>query len=114
MPNEPVEEYNKRRAQPRDCNKHNIRMPRLHHEIGMVVRVHLHDDVRRNRDHGSHVENPAEEIESAAKEADTATPRACGHRSPVVYSSRGWHAGRELRDLGCDEAVEHDRDDELV
>lgn len=74
MPNKPVEEDHKRRAEPRDRDKHNVRMPRLHHEIGMVVRVHLHDDVRGNGNDGRHVEDPAEEIERAAEETDAATP----------------------------------------
>lgn len=114
MRNQPIEENHKRRAKPRDRNKHNVRMPRLHHKVRVVVRVHLHDDVRRDRDHGRHVEDPAEEVQRAAEEADAAAPGARGHGSPVVDAARGRHAGSELCDRGGDEAVEYDRDDELV
>jgi len=71
---EPVEKDHKDRAEPGDGNENNVRVPRFYHVIRVVIGVHLYNDICGNRNHRSHVEDPAKEVEGATEEANATTP----------------------------------------
>ena len=63
-------------------------MPRFDYKIGMEDGIHLYSYIGRDRDDGSQVEDPAEEVQGAREETnDTAITRTRGNGSPVIDTS---------------------------